>query len=91
MIARDNNIEDTQQYSTAGGKASRVPRRHTNSRGTYCVPWQYGPFLKISAITMRHGCFPDVITEIPRNGWLPWNCWDTMSPVGDMDLFQSMD
>ena len=31
---------------------------------------------------MGHGCFPGIITEIFRNGWLPWNCWDKMSPVG---------
>ena len=31
---------------------------------------------------MGHGCFPGVITESFRNGWLPRNCRDTMSPVG---------
>ena len=48
---------------------------HKNSRGScagdivsVCPMVNYGPFLKISAITMGHGCFPGVITEIFRNG-----------------------
>ena len=66
---------DTYMYlQYCRGNVFCVSQCHTNSHGRHCV--------KIYAITMGHGYFPGVITEIFRNGWLPRNIGDTMSPVG---------
>ena len=67
-------------YSTAGGNVSCVSWCHTNSRRTQMCPVvimvHFWKFLRLPI----DNCFPGVITNIFRNGLLPQNFRDIISP-----------